>query len=533
MAALAILIGIYSYLIFALGLLGLLERKFIVILTGSFLLLIAVIKGKKVFRRISRIRIKEVITDKISLIFLTLLLLQVFVNLVGALGPELGFDALWYHLTLPKLYLQEHRLFFVPGSLLYYCSMPKLLEMVYTVALAFQGEILAKIIHFILGICCCLAIFRLARRYFTQRTAWLVTICFYSSLVVGWQSITAYVDLGRTFFEILALDYFLRWWKSQKNQDLIESAVMLGLAATTKMLAFGSLVVYLPLIIWKFRQNFKRLFLFCFCFSFLVFLIPLPWLIFSFIHTRNPFYPLFADILDQAHTLVVFRPPSFLTDFWNLFLHSADPINPLFLIVLPCLVVFGKKLKKVEKVVLVYCLLSYSAWYFTPRTGGGRFFLPYLPAFCFLVGSVYELTRKSLTGKFLLTMAVLLSLVNLVYRAAANAKYLPVIFHQQSKEEFLLENLNFAFGDFYDSGGKIKDLLKPGDLVLIKGIHNLYYVDFPFEEESWAKNSDVFTHLLFRGEKLPKIFGQRRLVYENKATGDKLYLFPNKWHESY
>ena len=31
---------------------------------------------------------------------------QILVNLIGALGPELGFDALWYHLTEAKLFWQ-------------------------------------------------------------------------------------------------------------------------------------------------------------------------------------------------------------------------------------------------------------------------------------------------------------------------------------------------------------------------------------------------------------------------------------------
>jgi len=58
-----------------------------------------------------------------------LIVLQAFVNIIGVFGPELAFDALWYHLTLPKLYLVHHSIFFIPGGLLYYSGMPKIAEM--------------------------------------------------------------------------------------------------------------------------------------------------------------------------------------------------------------------------------------------------------------------------------------------------------------------------------------------------------------------------------------------------------------------
>lgn len=176
---------------------------------------------------------------------LGLLVIQAAVNLVGALGPELGFDALWYHLTIPKIYLQHGNIFFIPGNLFYYSAMPKLVEMFYLLALSFSKYgILAKTIHWSFGVLSALALLRLSKRYLKLPWALFATTLFYTTLIVGWESITAYIDLGRTFFEILALDLFLVWTKDKKTLNLVESAIMLGLAISTKLIAFASLPVF-------------------------------------------------------------------------------------------------------------------------------------------------------------------------------------------------------------------------------------------------------------------------------------------------
>src|SRR6185437_14950424 len=118
-------------------------------------------------------------------------------------GPEIGFDALWYHLTLPKLYLGWHQVRHIPGGLLYYSDMPKLTEMLYISGLAILGETGAKLIHFSFGILCCIALYKVGRKFFSPLLSLIAVAIFYSNLVVGWESISAYIDLARTFFNIM------------------------------------------------------------------------------------------------------------------------------------------------------------------------------------------------------------------------------------------------------------------------------------------------------------------------------------------
>src|SRR3989344_8307152 len=114
MFALAILFGIYSYLIFILGILGFLYKPVIFFTTVIFVIALLSYFKPNISYYASNIKLN---LDRFSKLIVSLIILQAAVNLIGALGPELSFDALWYHLTIPKIFLEEHRIFHIPGGL--------------------------------------------------------------------------------------------------------------------------------------------------------------------------------------------------------------------------------------------------------------------------------------------------------------------------------------------------------------------------------------------------------------------------------
>ncbi len=116
MVELAILLGIFSYVIFGLGIMGppiggLGNLGVLRGMGGMILFSIIFLAVKKNIWRLFIQLWREIKNDKISLSLAGLLVIQVIINLIGALGPELGFDALWYHLTIPKIYFEFHRAF--------------------------------------------------------------------------------------------------------------------------------------------------------------------------------------------------------------------------------------------------------------------------------------------------------------------------------------------------------------------------------------------------------------------------------------
>lgn len=527
----AILIGIYSQSIFLFGILGLLYKQNVILISIVYLFTAIFFTRKHFYLFRSKIENFLKKPSKLELIFLSLILLQAGVNLIGALGPELGFDALWYHLTLPKIYLISNGIDYISGGLLYYSAMPKFTEMLYVAGLSFGNEIYAKLIHFSFGILSLFALYKLSLKFLSKSFSLLVIVLFYSNLVVGWMSITSYVDLARTFFETMALLGFINWREKKDRKWLILSAIMLGLAISTKLLAIGSLLIFSILIIysyWSSKFKWKGLFTNILVYWWLTLLIPLPWLLFSHINTGNPVYPFFTDVYPVNLNNDLISPIKFIGDVWNIFRRSADPISPIYIILLSVVIFLYKKFPDKLKIVYIYSLAAILVWYITPRTGGGRFILTYLPALSILAVYVINLMRNIYLRKIFIILIVFVSLFSIIYRFGANLKYIPVIFGIQSKSDFLSRNLNFSFGDFYDTDGYFKRNIKEGDKVLLYGFHNLYYVNFPFIDSSWVKKGDEFNYVAVQNSRLPEKFLHWNQIYYNPITKVKLYSFGEK-----
>lgn len=541
----AFLIGIYSYSLFFLGVFHVLNRESIAITSFIFVAIIALafIKSKHKFKfNLEKNHIK------LSFTFLVLIILAAFINLLGALSPELSFDALWYHLTLPKLYIEKNAIEFISGGLLYYSAMPKLIEMVYIPALLFGNEISAKLIHFSFGILTLVALYKLSRIVLPQKWSLLVILLFYSNLVVAWESTTAYIDLGRTFYEVMAVWTLVLFYKEKKRKWLVLSASMIGFAITAKLLALASLVIFILLllfsqknILFELVENLSTTLRFArritkkqnlkltdfikeaSLFTIISLIVPLPWLVFSYISTGNPIYPFFTDIYPVVASANLLHPLTFVNDFIKIFLFSDDPLSPIYLIALPVIFVQFTFFTKETKLLVFYSLLALLVWYITPRTGGGRFIMPYLPVLSIIVVYAIAKSNSSYIKNLLITIILLIAVITIGYRALAVEKYVPYLLGRQTKDEFLSQNLNYSFGDFYDVDGYFKRALKSSDKVLIYDIHNLYYVNFPFIHESYVKKGDTFNYTLVKDSIVPKRFEDAMLIYSNDKTGIKLY----------
>lgn len=547
MFSLAIFIGIYSYLILLLGLFGELRTQWVAVVTiaGIFIVIVYFRKSlRSLFENIEQLQsvrrssiphVRKTIQQN-SVITLSILLfaLLAIINLIGALGPELAFDALWYHLTLPKLYLLTHSITHIPGGLLYYSDMPRLTEMLYTAALAIDTETAAKLIHFTFGILTSVVVYKLGRKFFDKKIALLAMLIFYGNLVVDWESITAYIDLSRAFFESLALLGFLEYSTTMKRQWLVTSAVMTGLAICTKTLAIGSIAIFMILIIFlgrRNKKNIKMIFIDGFYYGIVALLVPFPWFFLSYLNTGNPFYPIFSGYEIHQTAGMLLDPFRFLQTVWQLFTHSPDPLSPIYILSAPLLLVpfllpFAgmKKLHRSRFFPLaLYCLVAILVWYVTPQTGGGRFIIPYLPAFSVVAATVFAFAYPKTFKNVLIGIILLITCISIVYRGAANRKYLPVILGQESRDHFLSTHLNYNFGDFYDTGEFYKRHLRPGEKILLYGFHNLYYVDYPFIDSSWVQPGDRFTYIAVQNGNLPKRFQFWSLDFIDNRNHVKLY----------
>lgn len=523
MVKIGILIGIYTLCLTSLGFFGLFNPWLVASLSICLgLLLIFYLFN---FLGNEKTGLKESLKPNAGKLLALILFVALFVNFWGALLPETSFDALWYHLTIPKLYIEKGGIYFIPGGLLYYGGLPKLSEIIFVPALMFADETVAKLIHFVFGVLCLGVLYILGKKIFkSDYYLWPLAILA-GNLVFSWEMTIASNDLAWTFYEVLAFYVFIIYLEKRRYIWLFTLGVILGLAVLAKAVAALSIFVYLILFltVWQ-RDKAFPLFKAFVTVLFSSTLMFLPWLIFNYQNTGNAFYPFFTDYLVTSQRLF----PLTLENLFRL-IFPSDPISPLYLIFLPLTFLIWKNLRLFEKLIFFYVLLTFCMWFFTGKVGGARFLLAYLPVYSLAVVVVitqlsekYDKRIKSLG--IVLIVCVLFSTI--IYRGMAQFDGLNYLRTAETKEEYLTRKLNFSFGDFYDLRSEVRSQLDEGDLVLLVGLHNLYYVDFPSVHSTWYKDQKI-SHVLFQGTSPPVEYAQWEAVYFNPHTNIILYKNPN------
>lgn len=445
-----------------------------------------------------------------NLFLIIIVVVAALVNLLGAFGPELGFDALWYHLPIAKIYLHARGVFHIPGGLLYYSAMPRLAEIMFIPLIKLFGDTGPHLLNWSAGVGTAVLIYKISRKYLDQLFSLLAVIIWYVTPLVGWQSGSGYIDLIRTFWETLAILLIL-------NKRYVFSGLVFGLAISTKTLSLGTIPI-LTFIVWLDSKKIRKVILFVICSLF----VSLPWYLLSFLNTGFPFFPIGSATLGIKFFTIpqILNPLAYMGDYWKVFMVPEDLISPIFVIIIPFAIFKFRTLISKFPLLIAYFLLSYSVWYLIPRTGGGRFLLPYLPIWSVLTAVVISL-QSDFIKKVLIFSVLCISLFNLVYRLGAERKILNYISGKETKSQYLCRNLNFNFGDFYDCDGFFAKNIKPTNLVLVKGVHNLYYMDFPFIHETWYRGEKV-NYTLVQGKK-HKNEATGKLVYQNNRTNVRLY----------
>lgn len=433
----------------------------------------------------------------IAKLSLGLIIILACVNFIAVLGPELGFDALWYHLTLPQLFINTHRWFF-DGGLLYYSAMPRLAETLFIPLLQLCGTSGPKFFQFASGLITVYFVYQIAREFYDRNRSLLGALLFYSTWLVSWQSGSAYVDLIRTMFETVALYFAL---KDKK----IFAGIALGLAIGVKWHALGTMLIFgafiSPIIIP------------------IALITASPWFFLAWKFTGNPVFPLFQSLTTVTQLSQV--DPGFFGLFSVLRRFVSIPISLIFTIddflnpLLSPLFFLGaffvlKKSNYRLKSVLIVSLLGLISWQLTPPPSA-RYLLPFLPAITIIALSTLDYHRLNKA----ITSAIIAAAIALIFlRATTNSKYLPVLTGQVSTNQFLTQNSAKLPGTIIDSDNWIANNLPPDASILVENWHNLYYLRGNYTHDSWATPDQKFDYLLTKGRDLKTVSGQ--LLHTNQ-----------------
>jgi hypothetical protein len=231
--------------------------------------------------------------SKFGKILVSFSILIAIVTLTTALSPALKFDALVYHLALPRAYIEAGKVTYVSWNMFW--GMPQVGEMLYTFVMALSGEAAACVLGWIAGMLALVGIAGFLAWGLNSDSGVVASASLLAGFSLSAALAWAYVDwlailFGWAFF--ISLD---EWRRNGSRQALILSGIFAGFAFGTKYTAGVLLPAGAVALFWMYKDPAQRRFypkhLATFGFSF--FLISLPWFIKNILATGNPFYPLF------------------------------------------------------------------------------------------------------------------------------------------------------------------------------------------------------------------------------------------------
>jgi len=214
-----------------------------------------------------------------------------------ALAPPVKFDALVYHLALPRYYLNTGGL--VPWEGAWFWGMPQTGEMLYAWAMALAGDRAAACLGWLMGFLALVGLWGFSFQYFGRRSAWVAIAALLSGITLSTGLASAYVDWLAILYGATGLILIHAWLEDERSGNLAAAGVLAGMAIGVKYTAGIFLVPAVGVICWRHLRtnNGSR----SLARSLLSFLIPAalltaPWLLKNVLFTGNPLYPfLFAS----------------------------------------------------------------------------------------------------------------------------------------------------------------------------------------------------------------------------------------------
>lgn len=513
----AVGLGLLSYGVMALGLLGVLYPG----AAAAWLLALALLgarqHGPMLAEARERLRAAPALSKR-EWGAAVLILFFAVVSLVGVYAPPtmgLEWDSVGYHLADPKLYVQAHRLFYIPWE--DHSNFAFNTEMCYTLALLFGSAPLAKMFHFASGAGTALAIYAFARRHLTARLGVGAAVLFVSLPLVFWEAGTAYIDLAVTFNTTLTLLALARGVAERSERWLLVAAVLMGLTLASKDTALGTLgLLAVGLFVWRRRwlgQGTGRSLGLTAFWALTALAVGSPWFLKSWAYTGNPVYPFLFGVFGgrgwSAANATAYD--AFFAAYgvgrgaldalllpWNLAMNllpghpigerhqsfndiqaplaSLSPVLPAALL-FP--VFFAGRAPAAVRAPAAWALGGLVVWFVTAQAV--RFLLPLLPAMCLLTAWVLQTAwaSRSISGRALAALAA----GSLAFSAFLGGQLIgaqaPVVFGLAPREQYIT-----AGDPAYPAIRFINARLPAGSRVAFYGNPLGFYCDRPY---FWAE----------------------------------------------
>ncbi len=402
---------------------------------------------------------------------------SVLLPLLVALAPPLKFDALVYHLMLPRLYLQAGRFYYVPQSI--YWGWPQTGEMLYTWAMQLAGVEAAVVLGWMMGFLAVTGLLGLAAHLLGARGAWVCAAAILSGFSLSSVLSTAYVDWLVILMAVAWLTVISEWDCNQVSEPnysrrwLALAGVMAGMAFAVKYTAGLLMPCGLVIVAWRTRPALRKMVLAGLGYALPAALPALPWLLKNWWATGNPVYPLlFPAGAMTALRLEAYTGGSPFGGWMDLFLlpwratfigvesgpgYSASIGPLLFGLAGVALLIWGfikAPLRNSMRAAALTAITGVLLWMILGRFSSyllqSRLYYAVFPALALLAGAGYTgLQGLSIPGVRLGRLAgILIALVvglNLMELTVLTARENPLafLFAQQNESQYLAGNLGW------------------------------------------------------------------------------------------
>lgn len=217
--------------------------------------------------------------------------------LVEVLTPVWDYDALLYHLEIPRQFLAEGKIYF--DSTVWRSAYPFLGEMPFLVGIVFGLDSLAKLINLTYAVLFVSSVYAFSLRFLGQQVAITATTILIGApaflLWATWASVD-YAWAAYEFWSIYAISLWLTDNHGVVPKWLALAGIMSGFAASTKYLSLPVLLIAGAIVAWKSIEKAKRpipkLINNLLIFGFSAGLVMGAWYIKNWLWTGNPIYPL-------------------------------------------------------------------------------------------------------------------------------------------------------------------------------------------------------------------------------------------------
>lgn len=446
-----------------------------------------------------------------------------------ALAPEVFYDALVYHLAIPKLWWLEGGA--VANGSLMYSGIPSQFQMMYGWALLIGHESAAKIIHLAAAGATVMMLVGAARRWGVESAGWPSALLYLTTPVVALNATVAGVDAASAF-GVLASVHFLalaatRDSPAEGGQSAFLAGIFCGLALASKYTNWPLLIVETVFLLYG-RVGLRVTLIFVGSAAACL----MPWIFRNLLNFNNPIYPFFSDSIGLDEFKVNWRAlfvdargrnwgalssnPAALGEVlahpWNLTIKgntAFDEIGPVYLLFLPTLYIHRKLLAGLSLFLFVLGGLWLSWW---PASGIVRFFLGGLAILCLLIAAAIRGETYPWVSNLQCGLILLLSLNNL-------SSILGYFYRQQSAS-FLISGVNRSEylkkqRDGYPNPSQpaiewLNQNSNPQERVLLVGESRAAYLNRPFMASS-AFDPPIFFELVKNSQNVQELHSQLKM----------------------